>query len=234
MIKIEIEPQPTDVTCGPTSLHAVYKYFGDSITLKQVIEEVHYLETGGTLAVMLASHALKRGYSARIYTYNLGVFDPSWFTEKNVDLRLKLQQQLDAKNGHKLSAATTAYINFLEQGGEIFFKDLTPTLFKSFFEKGIPILTGLSSTYLYKCKREWSEGKYLVTYDDIKGYPAGHFVVLSGYDKSTKQVVVADPYEGNPISKSNFYSVDISRLINSIMLGIVTYDANLLIIEPKR
>ena len=60
----------------------------------------------------------------------------------------------------------------------------------------------------------------------------GHFVVLSGMDEST--VFVADPYKENPISGNNYYQVDTNRLMNSILLGIVTYDANMLIIMPKK
>lgn len=40
---IEILPQPDDSTCGPTSLHALYSYYGDAVPLAQVIEEVHFL-----------------------------------------------------------------------------------------------------------------------------------------------------------------------------------------------
>src|SRR6185369_13364802 len=72
-LRLEILPQPDDITCGPTCLHAVYRYFGDVIGLDQVIEEVPQLETGGTLAVLLGCHALRRGYDATIYTYNLQV-----------------------------------------------------------------------------------------------------------------------------------------------------------------
>ena len=34
-----------------------------------------------TLAVLLGCHALRRGYEATIYTFNLQVFDPTWFEE---------------------------------------------------------------------------------------------------------------------------------------------------------
>ena len=60
----------------------------------------------------------------------------------------------------------------------------------------------------------------------------GHFVVLCGM--KGKQVLVADPYQGNPFSNDGRYEVHVGRLINSIMLGIVTYDANLLIISKKK
>ncbi len=81
ILHVDILPQPDDTTCGPTCLHAAYRYYGDIISLTQVIREVRKLKGGGTLAVFLACHALKRGYQAKIYTYNLHVFDPTWFIE---------------------------------------------------------------------------------------------------------------------------------------------------------
>jgi hypothetical protein len=41
-------------------------------------------------------------------------------------------------------------------------------------------------------------------------------------------------YAAESRGKGQLYSVGFGRLINSIMLGILTYDANLLIIEPKK
>jgi hypothetical protein len=234
MLPIKILTQPDDETCGPTSLHAVYNYYGDEISLEEVITQVSYLESGGTLAVMLALHALKRGYHATIFTYNLNVFDPTWFYDVHVDLSAKLSEQLKYKPEKKLHLATGAYLELLRLGGEIYFEDLSPTLLKRHFNKGIPILTGLSATYLYQCAREYVNPENAVLYNDIKGYPSGHFVILAGYDEAKKYVVVADPYAENLVSGDNYYSVEIGRLINSIMLGILTYDANLLIIQPDK
>ena len=36
-LQFDILPQPDDCTCGPTCLHAVYRYFGDEIPLTQVV-----------------------------------------------------------------------------------------------------------------------------------------------------------------------------------------------------
>jgi hypothetical protein len=66
------------------------------------------------------------------------------------------------------------------------------------------------------------------------GLPAGHFVVLSGYRETSREVRVADPWHPNPVSKEGQYWVGMSRLVNSILLGILTYDANLLIIDKKK
>ena len=39
-LSLDILPQPDELTCGPTCLHAVYRYYGDDISLDQVIAEV--------------------------------------------------------------------------------------------------------------------------------------------------------------------------------------------------
>lgn len=122
MLPIKILTQPNDETCGPTSLHAVYQYFGDDISLDEVVAQVSYLESGGTLAVMLALHALKRGYEANIFTYNLNVFDPTWFYDAHVDLSAKLHEQLSYKPDKKLHLATGAYLELLSLGGRFFLK----------------------------------------------------------------------------------------------------------------
>ncbi|MDX5436347.1 MAG: peptidase-C39 like family protein [Pontibacter sp.] len=232
MIPIKIHTQPDDSTCGPTSLHAVYRYFKDLIQLSEVIKEVPSLDEGGTLEVLLACHALKRGYRARIYTYNLFIFDPTWIGLSNEEIIVKLEEQLKYKKGSKFNRATQAYIEFLRLGGELRCRDLTKQLLRDYFEQGIPLLTGLSATYLYQSAREFGDENGESVYDDVRGFPMGHFVVLCGFGEEQKSIVVADPYRENPYFKDNYYEVKATHLINSIMLGMATYDANLLAIQP--
>jgi hypothetical protein len=228
-IALDILSQPDETTCGPTCLHAVYRYYGDDISLKQVVSEAHLLEGGGTLEVLLACHALRRGYRATIYTYNLQVFDPTWFAHPHINLSAKLRQQIKVKSSKKLKVATQAYLEFLALGGRLRFQDLTTALLRKYLKRNQPILCGLSSTYLYHCAREFGAA---LDFDDIRGEPTGHFVVLCGYDLHNRHVFVADPLM-HPSGKGQLYEVDIDRLIGSILLGILTYDANLLIIEPS-
>lgn len=226
---LEMLPQPDDVTCGPTCLHAVYKYYGDKIKLSEVIEEVHSFDGGGTLAVWLACHALKRGYDATIYTYNLQAFDPSWFKEKKTNLYKKLKEQMVAKQDPKLTLATQAYLEFLKLGGKLAFEDLSRDLLRYFLMRNIPILSGLSSTFLYREMRDiWVTNEK----NDVLGEPTGHFVVLTGYERNNKTIFLADPYETNPYH-SQEYEVPIDRVICSILLGVISHDANFLIITPK-
>jgi hypothetical protein len=189
------------------------------------------MEEGGTLAVLLGIHALMRGYQARLYSYNLAVFDPSWDGLSPEALRRKLIAQTRIKEGKKLHAACLAYARFLREGGEVRFEDPTPGLLRSHFDAGLPVLAGLSATYLYKSKREYADSKGRSVYHDLRGRPMGHFVVLRGMEG--KRVFVADPYRDNPMAEGHTYDVPVDRLINSILLGIVTYDANLLVISPK-
>lgn len=227
--------QPDEVTCGPTSLHAVYRYFGDSVLLDDVIKQIKQLETGGTIAVFLGMHALARGYDATLYVYNLDVFDPTWFYPKNISrqaLISKFQQQKEQKLDNRLRETCQAYCDFLDMGGQLKTQDLTVNLLQEYFKQNIPIITGLNCTYLYRCAREVTMMDGSTVLDDINGTPLGHFVVLAGYDEKHRHIVVADPH-ASPLSHNHYYRVGSTRLIHSILLGTVTHDANLLIIKPK-
>lgn len=239
VLPVHILPQPDDETCGPTCLHAVYRYWGDEVTLPSVIESAQSLRSvgigRGTLAVMLGVDALSRGYRAVLYTFNLEMFDPSWFDAAGHAPRKflseKLRGQVAAKGeaDPRLAVATTTYLEFLRCGGTIRLCDLTSTLIARLIRSGQPVLTGLSATYLYRCSREWGEKD---DYDDLRGTPAGHFVVLYGYDPHGRRVTVADPLADNPGFTTQQYTVPMARLVPAIMLGVLTHDANLLIIKP--
>lgn len=228
-LHVPLQAQPDDTTCGPTCLHAIYQFHGDDVPLEQVLNETHRLDSGGTLDVFLANHALRRGYQATIYTYNLNVFDPTWFNAPQSEIARRLIAQAEFKKDRRLKIATRGYVEFLALGGELRFEDLTPGLLRRLLRQRLPILTGLSSTCLYRDAREYGDND---DPDDIRGEPAGHFVLLVGYHREQRSVLVADPMLPNPVAATQRYEVSIDRLICSILLGILTYDANLLVIRP--
>ncbi len=242
-LRLDILPQPDDSTCGPTCLHAVYRFFGHDCSLDDVIRETPRLRNGGTLAVLLGSHALRHGYQATLYTYDLNVFDPTWFQANRgqisghhagdavVSLIDKLRAEMAVKHREKIQMACAAYVEFLEMGGVIRMRDLNARLIRDQLRREVPILTGLSSTYLYQHPREYGPNN---VDDDIQGDPQGHFVVLCGYDSEERTVEVADPYLKNPLGVEHHYHVGLDRLVCAILLGVLTYDANLLMIEPRR
>ncbi len=232
-LRFNIRPQPDSATCGPTCLHAVYRYFDDPIALSRVIADIPMLESGGTLSVHLANHALRRGYRTTIIPYNLKVFDPTWSQVPPGDIADKLRRQRDFKRGLPgFDRVTDAYLEYLHLGGRLKFEVLTAALIWKYLNRGIPILTGLSATYLYDSAREYDlDGR--VVYDDVRGESVGHFVVLFGYDRKTRCALVADPFLPNPMADGQHYRVDIYRLVCAIMLGTLTDDGDLLIIQPK-
>jgi hypothetical protein len=227
-IELDLQAQPDDTTCGPTCLQSVYRYLGDEVSLGEVIRQVPKLKGGGTLGVLLGRAALKRGYKVTIYSYNLQIFDPTWSELPAEGLRDKLAAQARAKRSAKLKQASKAYGSFLKMGGQIKFEVLSGALIRRLLNRNLPVIAGLSSTYLYGCAREFGPND---DSDDIRGNPAGHFVVLCGYDRKEREVVVADPLHTNPHSPTRKYSIGIDRVISSILLGVLTYDANLMIIE---
>lgn len=226
-LDIEVLAQPDDSVCGPTCLHAIYGYFGRMFELEDVISQIGQLPHGGTLAAQLGCHALQLRFRATIFTNNIQTFDPTWFRE-GVVLADKLKAQRKVKSGAKLRIATDEYLRFLSLGGEIRLEALTLDLLRSYIDRKIPLLAGLSATYLYDCPRELNDG----TYDDIAGTPTGHFVVVHGYSADRSQVLVADPLAHNPPFGEHYYSVSIERLLAAIHLGVMTCDANLLALEP--
>jgi hypothetical protein len=236
MIDFKMVAQPDDESCGPTCLYAIYQHYGLNITYEEVVSQVERSISGGTLAPMLGKHALQQGFKATLYVNNLEMYDPTWF-HHDYDggnfLREKLMEQMRRKRNRFLAKGTHAVLDFIVLGGEIRFHTLSVDLLKKYFIQQTPILTGLSSTYLYNSSRELFTKEGECVSDDIQGRPTGHFVVLCGYNDKRRLVVVADPFKSNPVSGDHYYSVSIQRLINAILLGVYTFDGNMLIIEPK-
>lgn len=234
MLHFTIHTQPDDESCGPTSLHAIYQHYALNIPLETVLQEVERSHSGGTLGSMLGIHALKQGLQVCLYVNNLNLFDPTWFSQGESDpefLIQKLTAQMAFKTDPRMLQASRAHINFLMLGGRICFKTVTVALLKEYFAQNIPVLAGLSATYLYRSPRERFTPQGESIYDDIRGTPCGHFVVLCGYDDTHRHIIVADPHRENPLSHDNYYKVSSHHLINAILLGVLTYDANLLIIQ---
>jgi hypothetical protein len=132
---------------------------------------------------------------------------------------------------YRLQHATNGYLEFLKLGGKLRLLDLSRGLIRGILRRKLPILTGLSSTYLYRVPREFGPDDEP---DDVRGRPSGHFVIMAGYDKERRRVLVVDPYQLNPYASTHAYWLSVDRVVNAVLLGIVTHDANLLIIHPPR
>jgi hypothetical protein len=225
--------QPDDVTCGPTCLKKVYDYFGLRLEVDELLGELDRNEDGGTLGVYLAISALRRGFRARVYAYDLRIFDPSWFELSMDELARKIRARTPHLPTAKALRTAQAYLRHLELGGEIEFDELTPKLIKSILDRDRPVLAGLSATYLYRMIRERHvEETDELEYDDVRGAAIGHFVVIHGYDRFGRRFYLRDPSAHVPAPEAGLQIVDAQRLTNAILLGDLTYDAILLEIWP--
>lgn len=230
-LPVSIHHQPDATTCGPTSLHALYAYYGDSISLEQVIEEIRTVPGGGTVGVHLALHALRRGYQADMWICNVAHWDPTWF-QTRTDIGAKLEARARAKgllDDPRYGPMVRAVREYLARDGRTHWRALTPHALGSVLKQGHPILAGTNGTYLYQSARETLEGV-----DDVRGDPFGHFVVICGYHSPTRTVSIADPLKDNPMTGTKYYQADVHRLIGAIYLGAFTDDGNLLVIQPRR
>jgi len=229
-LPVVIQRQPDYTTCGPTSLHAIYNYWGDPIELKTVIAETPKLPTGGTLGVHLSVHALRRGYQVDTWVCNVRHFDPTWF-QTPTDLLAKLKARFAATGLSKdprYGPAAESVEEYLALGGQAHWGDLSPAFLAQVLGQGTPLLTGTNGTYLYQCSRETEKGP-----DDVAGEAFGHFIVLCGYRDSDQTVAIADPLKDNPAHGTKYYRATVHRLIGAIFLGVGSDDGNLLCIRPK-
>ena len=84
------------------------------------------------------------------------------------------------RSGRACRQPRCSYDEFLRLGGKLDLRDLDPSLLRKYLKRGIPVITGLSATYLYRAMRDIPETNQD---DDVRGEPVGHFVVLTGYRK---------------------------------------------------
>ena len=227
LLEVERLQQPDDVTCGPTALLQTYRFYGLDKDLEEIIRSVRHNPHGGTLAVYLGLEALREGMAATVYSYNLAIFDPTWERLDRDELIDRLERRARLVEGERLRRITRGYAEFLRAGGTVLFPELDRQLLVGLLAAGQPIITGLSATYLYRTPRELHD-----EYDDVRGYPVGHFVVISGYDQEQDRFMIVDPSPHTPYSPSGVYPVPAERLLAAILLGDSTYDAVLLVLDP--
>ncbi|MDP2768543.1 MAG: hypothetical protein Q8O81_01770 [Giesbergeria sp.] len=212
-------------------MHSLYRFHGRERDLNQLLLEIPSLDLGGTLEVHLANHALQSGFQVTLYTYNLELFDPTWFhlSPSDFHTNLRRRQEKTRERPSKFHEAIDAYLQFLELGGCLRMRDLSPALLAISLRAGLPVMAGLSATYLYQEPREIPATNLP---DDLSGDPAGHFVIISGYDPQHFRFTIADPLQPNPFSSEPIYHIDALRTMTALLLGTFTYDASLLILEP--
>lgn len=79
--------------------------------------------------------------------------------------------------------------------------------------------------------RDYTSENDQVVYDEWMGAATGHFIIIQGYDTADETLYIADPYAPHPLSNDHYYKTSFSHWLHAHLLGIVSYDAELLVIS---
>lgn len=245
-LKVKAEKQPI-YECLPTSLSAVFKYYGTEIGIKEIAETISvdslklhdWMYRAGTFA-------LKNGFSVKIQTLVPYIFDPSWNNLSSEELIGKLKKESiyfadwseyikkqPKQNGiiydnslwidiYKSGAEAAG--EFLREGGKIDLVQISKRRMAKYLDSGCPIIFSHNPVILHKLKRAFNSKP-----DDIRGFSWGHIAVICGYDERLNKYEIADP-EGCFYKKKMKYWVDQDLLLESVL----RYNGELLIIAGKR
>lgn len=223
--------QPDDTSCGPTCLHMVAAFHGIDLALPELIDTIPRTPSGGVHAVNIGVLALQHGLRAALYPLGLRVFDPTWRGLSRAALRLRLRQRGRRFAGTDHAALVALWDRFLALGGQVRPGELTADLLADALDRGHPLISGLSATWLYRHPRERPDDNQP---DAVGGEGVGHFVVVSGYTGGGRSFRVEDPSPDAPFGRDGTYLAPAPRLQHAILLGDATHDAVLLELWPAR
>ena len=211
----------------------MYRYWGDQEPLQTIIARMYRLEQGGTFAVFLGCDALRKGYGAAIYTYNVTVFDPTWFT-RNVDIAERLTKQREVKSDERLQVATSGYLQFLQLGGRLRFADLSQVLVRALLRFRLLQRSAALHLSVRVLNPDGSSSSPGISDMGQSGHGTQDYAMAGSFSRARRHVLVVDPYQPNPYGEAHEYWISIDRVVTAILLGIVTHDANLLVVYPRR
>ncbi len=181
--------------CGPTCLAEVMEFYTkEKFDIKDLVKESKSPYKNMDWFFLFGMSALKRGFKVKIITVSTEILDPSWISLNPKKLVRKMKKRIKYLEGRKrkdryliewnLEPLKKA-VKFIEAGGELIFSLITIDLLKYFVKKKMPIIVPVNENIFYGIKRTKDD-----EYDDIRGYPSGHIVVISGYAK--KDFIITD------------------------------------------
>lgn len=209
-------------TAGPHCLAQIADYYGVKLEANDVVAHTRMVYGSGTYDASIALAANHYGFDTQLYTYNLMALGADWF-RLPPDLLLKRIEFKAADAEGKRKNSLEAYAQYLKHGGRLLFELSPEFAILNALKQKKPVIVGLCQNYLYALKAEQT--------DLGLGDPIGQFVVIDGFKKNEFHVV--DPWPDIPFSKNGTYWVNASALTASILLGQATFDACILVLEPK-
>jgi hypothetical protein len=157
-LQLDILAQPDNVTCGPTCLHAVYRFYGDQLPLDQVIQRdsaaSRRWDIGCFAGVPRFAPRLRRDH----FDVQSADLRPDLVSAPiSLAWRIVCELRWPSSGSSKLACGERGLSGIAtDLGGRIQMEDFTSRLIRRYLKREIPILTGLSATYLYRRLASWS------------------------------------------------------------------------------
>ncbi|MFH0836749.1 MAG: C39 family peptidase [Candidatus Aenigmatarchaeota archaeon] len=198
-----------EMTCGPSCLQQIFAYHGKIVDLDDIIKILDKKKgfvLTGTSTWHLGFCADAFGYKSDVISYDVNIIDPTWMKLSKKELVKKITKRIILE---KLSFSKTrlmAMQDYILYGGSYSFTMPSKDILLKYLKKKIPVIIRLCSTLLYNNSRiDWNSCKF----NDIKGYPFGHYVVVSGYENG--HFIITDP----SAIRGGTYKVDENKLLFS-------------------
>lgn len=230
-MRLNILPQINHQLSGAETLRGIYAYYGEDISMDDLVVSTTRFSNRRLRPLALAIDALERGYAVTVHCCDTRIFDLSWMGLVSSELKEKLEYHKSKADSVHLTQTFDAYIQILEKGGTIDLSEINRAVIRKAVELKAPIIAAVSATHLFHSKREYLDSKDRPVLDDAKGKTAGHLVAVTAW--VGKEITLHDPYLANPITGKAKYKVYISRLMRSILLGVLSYDAQMVVITKK-
>lgn len=225
--------QPTNTTCGYTSVAMLLAHYGKTVTVNDLLKQVPHPkdEKGnqtGSVTAQLVAWCQGQGIKTHMYSFDCLVLDLSWKNLSTKEILAKLKAAKGKRDAivfgrHWADIYIDAYIDMLEAGGTLTIRPLVTTkLLYKLLESG-PIFVNICSTAKRGVGRTRDIGLRKSVVDDVKGDISTHSIVVYGNDE-TGNFLVADPWEG-------LIEIDPETMLCSITAAQIMCDNQCFVIE---
>ncbi len=191
------------------ALATVLRHHGKATDLSRMMGETGAARLPEQLPAEVAIAGLRREMDARLYTWNLDLFDPLWFAEGLTD---GIINELEWCEDEPVAASILErYLAVLELGGTIDCTDPTPAMLLQHTGRGLMPIA-------------WTHGDYLsMTHRGLHA----DVVLVHGFDDSSREVVLSAAAAG-PVP---CFRVPFSRFATAMLLSDVR---SMLVLSPAR
>ncbi len=198
--------------CGPVSTYNIHKYFGTKITLPEILKDLGVTLKSLTFPSQLANHLRRQSYIVEVLTSCSYVVSPQWMGKPSSSIIDQLTKWCGYNKKSTWLKGATLLLEYMKDGGKVTVLNLTTKVLDDYLDQGYVILACLEESWLWG-KRKIADKNI---FDDVKGNPRGHFVVL--YDKNDHDYRVSDPYPTGLPGREGTYTVSKDTVLTSILL----------------